>query len=231
MFSLLVENLKYDPVIKVPRPGEGSDSTYRSFIAEVKSREEMSKEVGELVKRHFIQLFPILNAKATACGAGPEVGLDGANISTADLVWRFWSMNQRLPPLERIAFTPQAKLVDTFMVLTERNLVDLLWTAEPNGSLNPDRWSQVRIAAETLCTRTNAKTMSDTAGDVVDMLFFGRQSPGNQPKARPSSYDKRRVSINQLITGPWPGMSAPPPPAAAPALGAPVAGAAPAPRP
>ncbi|KAF9945790.1 hypothetical protein BGZ70_003568, partial [Mortierella alpina] len=200
MFKLLVDNLKHDPVIKVPRPGEGSDSRYRSFVAEKNSREEMSKEVGELVRRHFIELFPILNAKATACGTGPEVGLDGANISTADLVWRFWSMNQRLPPLERIAFTPQAKLVDTFMFEEPR---------KPSA-------------------RAIMQRMIGNAGDVVEMLFFGRQSPGNQPKAQPSSYDKRRVSINQLIAGPWPGMSAPPP-AAAPAAGAPLAGAAPAP--
>ncbi|KAF9554001.1 hypothetical protein EC968_009983, partial [Mortierella alpina] len=158
----------------------------------------------------------------TACNSDPEVALDSANISTVDLVWRFWSMNQRLPPLERIAFTPQARLVDTFMLLSEKALVDLVWT--PNQSTNPNNWTKVRRVAETLCTRNHAQNMSANTGDVIEMLFFGQQSPGNQRKTRLSSYDKRRVSLNRLMVGPWPGMSTPPP-VAAPGGGA---GAAPA---
>ncbi|CAO3573986.1 unnamed protein product [Mortierella alpina] len=111
MYNYLVQELQHRPVIGA-----------KEYMPEATSRREMSRAVRDLVREHFTQLFPILNDKATRCNSNPEVGLDATNINTADLVWRFWSMNARLPALERIAFTPQARLVDTFMVFSETSV-------------------------------------------------------------------------------------------------------------
>ncbi|KAG0197982.1 hypothetical protein BGX28_008544, partial [Mortierella sp. GBA30] len=191
MYTYLIQTVQ-KPLL-IGEPGFKIDSA---------SRREMARQVSQIVREHFVELWPILNEKAAALGHANELqGMDRTKINTADLVFKFWTMNAALPECDRIAFSPQGKLTDTFMLFSETALVDLLWTALPGrpGPNDAKRFSKVRKAAEKICTRSQAQGLAKDYGALIDALFFGIQGKTSQ-----SSYFKKRISQSTLMQGSWP---------------------------
>ncbi|KAF9560174.1 hypothetical protein EC968_006282 [Mortierella alpina] len=190
MYELLVQVL--GPLALVPESPTG-------FKVDSRAREQMCDNVADLVSRHFVELWPLLNEKAAEHNQVNFAGtIDPQNVSKDDLVFMFWRMNDTLPVNARMAYCPNAALTNTFMMLSEETLLHQLWPKAGRLDLRPNR-TRVRLIMDKILSRGEAERLVKEHGTLTRILFFGEPAATANRRPPVSSYRRKLITTDDLM--------------------------------
>ncbi|KAF9556112.1 hypothetical protein EC968_008438 [Mortierella alpina] len=186
---------------KTPAKGKGKAraESPAGFKVDIRAREQMCDNVADLVSRHFVELWPLLNDKAAEHNQVNFAGtIDAQNVSKDDLIFMFWTMNGTLPVNARMAYCPNAALTNTFMMLSEESLLHQLWPKAGRLDLTPNR-TRVRLIMDKILSRGEAERLVKEHGTLTRILFFGEPAATANRRPPVSSYCRKLITTDDLM--------------------------------